>query len=624
MSALAPSITSRICPQCRQVFDGDASFCPHDGTPLIDHSRTFSSITEEVEATPPPAPGEEVEVKVGMLIGDYRVEKLLGEGGMGKIYAAVHPVIRKRVAVKVLNRRYAQDAKAIARFVLEARSVNEIGHHNIVDIFSIGELDDGRNYFIMEHLDGLGLDEILGRVGRLLPGQVLPVFEQLCDALHAAHIKGFVHRDLKPANIIVLRRPPFPFIKILDFGLAKLRGTTSLVETKVGTVLGTPEYMAPEQCRGDQVDERSDIYALGVLLYELITGYKPFFAQSPFRILVLQQNEPPKPPSQICPIQPQLEKVILKALSKEARKRHASALELLEELRAAIPTSQPWTVDFSTPPPKKAGPTSEVANLTAKYDNPLQAQVADPTAEVEERISTIPMGVLDPEGDASPPEEEAEGLATIPMTAMSFPPPSSEEPPPEPVVRIPSYAAAPSAASRSVIRPPADLERTLPPELDPDPDPMEQTAPQLRRPGHVPLPDLIAPDSLEVARTAPMPESSPIQDPVNREPPQEAAGMIHLSGPALPSIKDSITGRLPNRLEPGEKLKQRLERDLEASTFEPDVSTSLVTPRRDDSLAALVVPYHLSRGKRIVFWVALTLVAVSVGMGIALLISSVI
>jgi serine/threonine protein kinase len=600
MSATAPSsITSRICPQCRQVFDGDASFCPHDGTPLIDHSRTFSSLSEEANETPPARPGEEVDVREGMLIGDFRVEKLLGEGGMGKIYAAVHPIISKRVAVKVLNRRYAQDAKAISRFVLEARSVNEIGHHNIVDIFSIGELDDGRNYFIMELLDGLGLDEILGRVGRLLPGQVLPVFEQLCDALHAAHVKGFVHRDLKPANIIVLRRPPYPFIKILDFGLAKLRGASSLVETKVGTVLGTPEYMAPEQCRGDQVDERSDLYALGVLLYELITGEKPFTAQSPFRVLVLQQSEPPKPPSQLVQIRPQVEQVILKALSKDARHRHASALQLLEELRAAIPRSQPWSVDFSAP---RKRPRSDAVN-TAKYDNPLNTRPpgppADPVAEAEEHIATIPMGVLDPDGDSdtSEPEgDEIEGLATIPMAAMNLFPPD-EPPPAAPVARL-SEAGGPRSTG----------SETLPP------DPLEETQPQLPGPA-VREPQ---PDPFDVTRTTPLSQEH-LRQAMSREPPQEAAGLIHLSNTSLPPVDASSTARLPERLEPGEKLRQRLEQDLEG--FDPDVSTS-ITPRRDDSLAALVVPYHMSRGRRVVFWVVLTLVAVTVGMGIALLISS--
>lgn len=340
----------RICPGCRVTFPDTASVCAHDGLPLIDLSPTFAA--PAAQSAPAPMPRQEgliqPELRPGMMVGAYRVERLLATGGMGSIYAGIHPVISKRVAIKVLDRRLQQeDPTTLARFVLEARSVNQIGHHNIVDIFSIGELDDGRAYLVMELLDGLPLHHLLRRLGCFEPGLLVPLYQQLCDALQAAHGKSFVHRDLKPDNIVVLRRPPHPFIKILDFGIAKLRHGSSGERTAVGTVLGTPEYMAPEQCRGDEVDGRADIYALGVMLYELVTGKKPFRDPNPMRVLAMQLRRDPEPPSKLKEIPAALETLILKAMAKAPQDRYASVAELLAALLAAVPRPTPWALDLS-------------------------------------------------------------------------------------------------------------------------------------------------------------------------------------------------------------------------------------------------------------------------------------
>ncbi|MCB9557851.1 MAG: serine/threonine protein kinase [Deltaproteobacteria bacterium] len=336
----------RICPGCRASYEDDqARYCPQDGLPLLEISKTFAAVADESLDL---SDGAGVEITDGMMIGEYQVERTIAHGGMGVVYSAIHPVIHKRVAIKVLNLRYASDPKAVARFVLEARSVNQIGHHNIVDIFSIGELDDGRNYMVMELLDGLGLHEVLLNATRLEPAELLPVFEQLCDALDAAHSKNFIHRDLKPDNIVILRRPPRPQVKILDFGIAKLRGAAS-GETEVGTVLGTPEYMAPEQCRGDELDRRVDIYALGILLYELLVGNKPFSDPSPYNVLKMQVREAPPPPSRFISIHPQLEQLILRAMAKHRDERPPTAGALLAELQRAIGSSRPWTASLDPP-----------------------------------------------------------------------------------------------------------------------------------------------------------------------------------------------------------------------------------------------------------------------------------
>ncbi|MCA9671058.1 MAG: serine/threonine protein kinase [Myxococcales bacterium] len=417
----------RVCPGCRTTYDESVQTCPKDGLPLLDVSPTFAALRKDGEEDPLP-PASDTAVKAGMMIGEFRVERTIAEGGMGAIYAAIHPVISKRVAVKVLNKRFAQDPKAVGRFVLEARSVNQIGHHCIVDIFSIGELDDGRNYLVMELLDGPALHQILPRVKRFRPGELVPVYEQLCDALMAAHEKGFVHRDLKPDNVIVLRRPPRPQIKILDFGIAKLRGaaTDSTSEnTEVGTVLGTPEYMSPEQCRGSDVDARTDIYALGVMLYELVTGRKPFTDPSPMRILTMQLRDQPIPPSRIAPIPKALELVILRAMAKSPAERQSNAKLLFDEIRAAVPQALPWSADLSfhteTQPPKKKKPAPKADQPTPVAARPPAPRALDVPAPISMTGTT----------DAVSNEEVDDESAT--MVADSPPTPEITAPVPPPV-----------------------------------------------------------------------------------------------------------------------------------------------------------------------------------------------
>jgi len=387
----------RVCPGCRTVYQEHIITCPKDGLPLIDRSPTFPP-SKPGEAPPETQqPKEDTAVRPGLMIGEYQVEGVVAEGGMGVIYAGIHPLIRKRVAIKVLNKRFAQDPKAVSRFVLEARSVNEIGHHNIVDIFSIGELDDQRNYLIMEYLDGLALHEVLLKVKRLRPGEIQPIYEQLCDALKAAHAKGFVHRDLKPDNVVVLRRPPYPFIKILDFGLAKLRGSITSTNTEVGTVLGTPEYMAPEQCRGDNVDARTDVYALGVMLYELTTGRRPFTDNSPFRVLAMQQRETPKRPSRYSQIPEALEWCILRAMAKHPDQRFQTVEDLMQHLNHAVTERLTWTINLDpiaetcvevlTPPPQEGEILTVLPPKPRGIDVPRPIAISD--VMTDDEIETL-------------------------------------------------------------------------------------------------------------------------------------------------------------------------------------------------------------------------------------------
>lgn len=473
---------TRICPECRAKYESKSGvLCPRDGAPLMELSQTFSS----GEGSGAPR-DEDTFVGAGLMVGEYKIEGMLAEGGMGVVYAGVHPLIRKRVAIKVINRRFAQDLKAVSRFVLEARSVNEIGHHNIVDIFAIGELDDGRNFLVMELIDGVSLFEILLAANRLQPGEILPLYEQLCDALEVAHAKGFIHRDLKPANILVLKRPPHPFIKILDFGLAKLRGPSQQQseQTAVGTVVGTPTYMAPEQCLGDPVDPRTDVYALGVMLYELLTGKPPFVDAAPQRVLAMHIHKPPRPPSTLAPALPKaVEAVVLRALAKRPAERHPSASALYEELRAAIPAALPWAHLLEDLQPTKVAPIPAASGGLAGIPIAMPPSARRVSSFAPEEVPTSGLSAVMDGIDDGETTRRVEGVpsfalpelrASVQVTPATLPP--GELAPPsidstldelegressDPSLPASAHGSPPAPRSQPAVQPPA-VQKQLP------------------------------------------------------------------------------------------------------------------------------------------------------------------
>ncbi|HEY4182943.1 MAG TPA: protein kinase [Kofleriaceae bacterium] len=241
------------------------------------------------------SPGERL--TNGTEIEGYVVDGILGKGGMGVVYSATHAVIGKRCAIKVLRMEVSTNPTHLQRFIQEARAVNAIGHPNIIDIFDFGELPDGRAYHLMDLMVGESLRERLNR-GPLSPDEAAEVLGSVASALAAAHDKGFIHRDLKPDNIFLLTIPDGPpQVKLLDFGLAKLMpdaGTSPFV-TKTGIMLGTPEYMSPEQARGEAADYRTDIYALGILTYECLVGERPFPTTGDTYLALQYHAEEPAP-----------------------------------------------------------------------------------------------------------------------------------------------------------------------------------------------------------------------------------------------------------------------------------------------------------------------------------------
>ena len=266
----------------------------------------------------------DMELTRGDMVGEYEIETRLGAGGMGQVYAVVHPVIGKRAAVKVLHPELSRDHDAVARFVQEARAVNKIGHPNIVDIFGFGSLPDGRSFFVMERLVGESLRERVRR-GRLGVGTAAQILETLALALEAAHAQGIVHRDLKPDNVFLVRTPGLPpQVKLLDFGIAKLLAADAIASprTKAGSMLGTPAYISPEQAQGLPVDDRTDVYSLGAVAYELFTGALVFPSQNALDMIGKHLSQPPPSVRVIAPaVPPALEALLLRMLAKTPAQR---------------------------------------------------------------------------------------------------------------------------------------------------------------------------------------------------------------------------------------------------------------------------------------------------------------
>jgi serine/threonine-protein kinase len=274
---------------------------------------------------------------VGQTIdGRYIVEALLGEGGMGCVYAARHAIIDKRVAIKVLRREAAQDELAAERFIAEAKAASKIGHQNIVDITDFGVLPAGNAYFVMEFLDGPTLGKLIHEQRQLPWLRALAIASEVARGLQAAHEQSIIHRDLKPENIFVLERDGrADFVKIVDFGIAKdVKAGKRL--TAVGMVLGTPEYMSPEQATGQETDHRVDQYALGCILYEMLTGDVPFRGENAPKTLTKHVFDGVTAPSSLRPDLPRVvERIVLRLLQKKPGDRYADMRALIAALAEA-------------------------------------------------------------------------------------------------------------------------------------------------------------------------------------------------------------------------------------------------------------------------------------------------
>jgi serine/threonine-protein kinase len=280
---------------------------------------------------------------VGQVLGSYRIIEVLGEGGMGRVYLAEHTKIGRQVALKMLHSHLSRSPEVVRRFFDEARAVNRILHEHIVEITDFIENDGGDNYFIMEYLRGAPLSYVVDDEGRLSLARSLGIGVQVASALAAVHASNIVHRDLKPENIFITERGgQKDYVKLLDFGIAKLMGNNgeglNLQRTEAGVIMGTPDYMSPEQASAKSIDHRTDIYSLGVILYELCTGVLPFVAEDFGDLVVMHKTVAPTPPSKVPgllqEIPPPLDELILHCLAKKPEDRPATVKEVEERLRA--------------------------------------------------------------------------------------------------------------------------------------------------------------------------------------------------------------------------------------------------------------------------------------------------
>jgi serine/threonine protein kinase len=317
----------RFCPRCGSRYEHER-FCPEDG----------------VATEPLPNSGPQKDALIGTVVdGRYRIEQQIGEGGMGVVYRVSHVALGKALALKLLRGEMAKDPEVVQRFIQEAQSATQIGHENIIDISDFGRLPDGTVYFVMEYLNGSPLNDLIKRGGSIPTGDAVTIIRQIASALGAAHQRGIVHRDMKPDNVYVVKRGEIEsFVKVLDFGIAKVGGASNKL-TRTGMVFGTPHYMSPEQAAGQSVDARTDIYALGVIMYEMFTGRVPFDADTFMGVLTKHMFEKPEPMSTAGAERQlgALESITMRSLEKKPENRYQSMQELIDDLDRVMGGGKP-------------------------------------------------------------------------------------------------------------------------------------------------------------------------------------------------------------------------------------------------------------------------------------------
>lgn len=399
-----------------------AAFAPPAGA---DRPRPFPDALPlaapalSVAAPPAPAgePSEAFDSLVGAtLAGRYLIVRRIGEGGMGAVYEARHSIIGKRVAVKVLLEKFLTKSDFVARLLQEARLASAIGHEHIVDVTDFGTTDDGRAFVAMEFLDGESLAQLVMREAPLPVERSLRIARQVASALGAAHAKGIVHRDVKPENVYLIRRGDADFVKVVDFGISKAvkqgQGdeTPDYRLTHTGLLLGTPLYMSPEQARGDEdLDHRVDVWAMGVMLYECLTGEVPFRANNYLGIISQVLTHTALPPSKLRPelgIPEAVEAVVMRAMEKDRGRRYAAMADVEQDLERLLAGDQNvgttgLVAPPTTPPPVRpargrawvwsvavASLIVGVTMVLAQPEPPTQ-----PSARTQPRVGAPPAGL---------------------------------------------------------------------------------------------------------------------------------------------------------------------------------------------------------------------------------------
>jgi eukaryotic-like serine/threonine-protein kinase len=421
--------------------------------------------------------GTRLDPLLGVHLGEYKIESRLGAGGMGVVYRASHPVIGKSAAIKVLQWEYARDPTQMERLVEEARAVNAIRHRGIIDIFGFGKTPDGRQYLIMELLEGEPLDRVISAAAPMSAESTLPILDEIIEVLEAAHGVGVVHRDLKPSNIFLVSPPVgVRYVKVLDFGLAKQAEIPggSIEQTNAQSVVGTPGYMAPEQALGQPVLPATDLYAVGVIAFEMLTGRLPFNAANAFEIMRMHVRNPAPAPSAIQgDVPPALDEWVLSLLEKDPEVRVNSAaiarLSLMEIRRQlGLPSVRPERT--SAKQPRVSGERPK-ARITAENEKSVTTAptLAGPGSLSASRGTSFSRHRLRPGtivaiaalglGSAAAVWFTMTRLSQpphLPEAAMTSPAPTRREPaasPAQPVVATPSPTSTPPAANPETASP---------------------------------------------------------------------------------------------------------------------------------------------------------------------------
>jgi TonB family protein len=390
----------RRCAQCDKEYDDDTRFCTRDGQTLVTVSNPpIASEAATIVGTKEP----QTDPMIGRVIaGRYRLLEKIGQGGMGAVYKGQHIKINRLTAIKLLTSELVSNQEFITRFQREAEMASQIDHPNAVAIYDFGEAEDGLVYLAMEFVNGKPLSAILRKSGAFGIERVVRIAKQAAEALGAAHNLGIIHRDFKPDNIMICDKPGRPdWVEVVDFGIAKRAVADSQQAglTQAGFVLGTPLYMSPEQVAGEELDPRSDLYSLALVVYEMLTCALPFEGSTTQSQMVKRLLEPPKPLSLIKPnleLRPAVESVIMRALSRKPADRHSSTLEFAEALERAS-RSEPITQP-------QRGPTSPQPRPT------------------QPPVDFSPSARPSPENFRSPSQPPAPSNPSYPPSNQSFPP----------------------------------------------------------------------------------------------------------------------------------------------------------------------------------------------------------
>jgi tRNA A-37 threonylcarbamoyl transferase component Bud32 len=423
----------KICPACSREYPSESTHCQDDGVALV-------VLRAENQGRPEELIGQVVD-------GRYRVEKIIGRGGMGVVYAVRHVVVGKPAAMKVLRIGDERAEGVLQRFIREAQTAAVVRSRHIVEMTDFGQLPNGFCYVVMELLQGMSLTQAM-RENRLSRPDLLHVFGQMAESLDLVHAQGIVHRDLKPDNVFLVNESGDPlFVKLLDFGIAKAMHAQASGLTETGVILGTPYYMSPEQARGENVDHRTDIYALGVMMYRAFTGKLPFVAESMLGVLTRHLTEVPAPPSHITQIDGTTEHVILRCLEKDPNARFQTGGELAAALKA-----------IASGRTSGSGRTQLMAAQPGGPRASYQGNYPAPSASFPPGVATpIPVQALDFQAPSG-----AYGAVGAPPTGGYAPAPTGGYAPaptgsyaPGQVTPVPAQASYPPAMSSGLQAPPA-------------------------------------------------------------------------------------------------------------------------------------------------------------------------